>query len=189
MIALFNVPCRKFCRMGYRMHMVPDHLHSLRVNSVYEADCSRTKIDDISVLVHSRVLLAADFVALKCTISTHNSLLWLVLISFIYGLFDVAVIVSDDIMSNPVRIGTPGCRNICFIFYHRRLDILSVTFLHVFQLKFWFDFLSFPILATCPAYLFLICSQPWLRNCILDGKLWYEIVLCPIYQVDWFWII
>jgi hypothetical protein len=100
---------------------------------------------------------------------------------FIYGLFDGAVIVSDDIASNPVHIGTPGCCNIRSIFYHRRLDILSVHFLQVFQLKFC---IIFSIRATCPVYLFLICSQPWPRNCILDGALWYEILPFSICEAD-----
>lgn len=77
-------------------------------------------------------MLAADFVALTYSISTYTSLLCLVLIYFIYGLFDGAVIFSDDIASNPIHIGTPGCCNIRSIFYYRRLDILSVLFFHVF---------------------------------------------------------
>ena len=53
-------------------------------------------------------MLAADFVALTYSISTYTSLLCRVLIYFIYGLFDGAVIVSDDTASNPVHIGTLG---------------------------------------------------------------------------------
>lgn len=87
-------------------------------------------------------LAGRDFVALTYSISTYTSLLCLVLIYFIYGRFDGAVIVSDDIASNPVHIGTPDCCNLRSIFYHRRLDILSVLFLQVFRLKFCINYLS-----------------------------------------------
>jgi hypothetical protein len=168
------------------MHMVPDHRHSIRVNSVCEADCCRMKIDDISVFVHSRVrresLAGRGFCSPYVGLSTYTSRLWLVLIYFIYCLFDVDVIVSGDVAWNPVHIGTPGCRNIRSIFYHRRLDILSVLFLQVLRLKFC---ITYPIRATFPAYLFLIRSQPWLRNrSILDGALWYEILPFSICEVD-----